>query len=49
VAKDYGRRAKARAETQPDWDEVARRTEALYYAVVDRPRLGARRVPEIGS
>lgn len=30
LAEDYRQRAAARARAQPDWDEVARRTEALY-------------------
>lgn len=35
VVRDYRRRAAERALTQPDWDATARRTEDLYYLLVD--------------
>jgi glycosyltransferase involved in cell wall biosynthesis len=34
LAAQYRARAAQRASTQPDWDEVARRTEAFYYETV---------------
>ena len=34
LAAQYRTRALQRASTQPDWDEVARRTEAFYYETV---------------
>jgi glycosyltransferase involved in cell wall biosynthesis len=34
----YRRRAAERARSQPDWDEVTRRTEALYLALLDGRR-----------
>jgi glycosyltransferase involved in cell wall biosynthesis len=33
---EYRRLALARAKAQPDWDEVARRTEELYYGLLNR-------------
>lgn len=33
LVREYRRRARDHAQAQPDWDEVARRTEALYYAL----------------
>ncbi len=44
LARDYRRKASERALSRPDWEEVTRRTEELYYELIRRPgRLGARR------
>lgn len=45
-ARELRRRALERARSQPDWDEVARRTEALYYHLVSAtaPRVSGARV-----
>lgn len=37
---DLRHRAAARARSQPDWDEVTRRTEALYLGLLDGRRSG---------
>lgn len=39
---DYRRRAFRRARAQPDWDQVARLTENLYYELVGASRRGRR-------
>lgn len=42
LAAHHRQLAAARVRERPDWDEVARRTEALYREIVDRRRGGAR-------
>ena len=37
-ARALGRRARQRVEAEYTWDEIAARTEAFYYDVLDRPR-----------
>lgn len=36
LVREYRRRATAHAQAQPDWDEVARRTEGLYYEILEK-------------
>ena len=40
---EYRRLAAERAQTQPDWDEIARRTEELYYRLLGREDVSSPR------
>ena len=45
LAADLRKRAAERARTQPDWDEVARRTEKLYYEILSARGNGSVSLP----
>jgi glycosyltransferase involved in cell wall biosynthesis len=36
LVDEYRRKARARADAQPDWDETAKRTERFYYDLLER-------------